>query len=109
MYGAWETNGLEDGRAYHESVDYTEEVALRDDRLVRVTRLRLVSDPGHPVWDLSYCHGELKDGRTVQVQLPSTRFSKKHLKTDIVTMCKREGVFAKGLGLLNDNIISKCQ
>src|SRR5262245_38576752 len=40
----------------------SETVELGDPRLSRVTRLRLVTDPGFPLWDVSYCYGRLKDG-----------------------------------------------
>ena len=35
-----------------------------DPRLKRITRLRLLSDPGFPLWDVSYCYGVLHDGTT---------------------------------------------
>lgn len=106
-YGAWETNGLEDADGYF-SVE-REQVALSDRRLRRITRLRLISDPGHPYWDVSYCHGVLKDGTQVRVLIPELSFLKRNLKGDIIAMAKREGVFAKGIGLLDDSVISKCQ
>ena len=28
---------------------------------LRVVRLRLLSDPGYPEWDVSYCHGYVGD------------------------------------------------
>ncbi|UVK63841.1 hypothetical protein SEA_LILYPAD_37 [Gordonia phage LilyPad] len=106
-YGAWETNGLDDPNEYF-SVD-REQVLLSDPRIRRVTRLRLISDPGFPYWDVSYCHGELKDGTPVRIQIPVPHFRKRTLKGDIIAMAKREGVFAKGLGLLDEGVWSKCQ
>lgn len=106
-YGAWESNGLTDPDSYFSEPRI--DVDLTDKELAKITRLRLISDPGFPVWDVSYCHGELKDGTKVRVQLPRHQFKKKWLKNDLVSMCKEAGVFAKGLGLLNDDNISKCQ
>lgn len=96
-----ETNGLVDHAAYH-STDRRLQVTLDDPRLARVTRLRLLTDPGFPVWELSYCHGALKDGTEVTVDLPWFSFSKrKGLTREIVTMCKEAGVYAKGIGILD--------
>jgi len=84
------------------------EVYITDPRLVRISRLRLVSDAGFPMWDLSYCYGVLNDGTNVRVQLPWHQFSKRNLKGDLIAMCKEAGVFGKKLGLLDDSVISKC-
>jgi hypothetical protein len=83
-------------------------VDLGDARLGRVVRLRLLSDPGFPFWDVSYCYGELKDGTPCRVQLDTSQFRKATLKREIIDMAKRAGVFAKGIGLLDDEVISKC-
>src|SRR3954465_8307000 len=82
------------------------EVDLADPQLARITRLRLISDPGFPFWDVSYCHGVLKDGRTCRVYLPEHQFPKRGLSHAIVEMCKQEKVYAKGLGLLDPENIS---
>lgn len=96
-----ETNGLVDHAAYH-AADRRTQVALDDPRLDRVTRLRLLTDPGFPNWELSYCHGVLVDGTEVTVVLPWHSFSKrKGLAREIVTMCKEVGVYAKGVGILD--------
>jgi hypothetical protein len=81
-------------------------VELTDDRLRRIVRLRLVSDPGFPLWDLSYCYGELKDGTWVRVILPWHQFSRKFLRRDLVAMCKEVGIYGKGIGILDDSVIS---
>jgi hypothetical protein len=97
----YETNGLEDATAYH-STDRKMQVTLDDPRLKTITRLRLLTDPGYPFWDLSYCHGALKDGTEVTVILPWYQFSKRNgLSREIVTMCKEVGVYGKGLGILD--------
>lgn len=105
-YGNLESNPINDEvRAIRESI--TEEVDLSDKRLSCITRLRLISDPGFPMWDLSYCYGVLKDGTNVRVHLPVYQFSKRNLKRDLVAMAQDAGVYAKGLGLLDDEVLSK--
>ena len=67
-----EFNGLVNGIAYHdarhEQTDGIDKVYWTEPGL-EITRLRLLSDPGFPAWDVSYCHGIL-NGRHVDVQLP---------------------------------------
>lgn len=99
-YGAIETNGIEDHAAYF-AVDRSETVGLNDPRLARITRLRLLTDAGFPYWDLSYCHGRLKDGTEVRVSLPEWQFRKSNLRGDLLAMCKRAGVYGKGLGIFD--------
>ena len=100
-----ETNGLTDGRAYH-AVDRSLTVDWTDKRLKRITRLRLLSDPGFPWWDVSYCHGELKDGTPCTVslpfdQLPKSRAGMGGIQKAIVSYAKKDGVYAKGLGVFD--------
>lgn len=109
-YGVREDNPLALAPYTSEEVDYTETVQLSDPRLVRIDRLRLLGDSdgwAYPFLDLSYCWGTLRDGRHVPVQLPISRFPKRGLKKALVEMAKAEGVFAKGLGLLDDGVISR--
>jgi len=104
-----ETSGLVDGIAYHderhsqeggvETVDWTT-------KGLYVTRLRLLSDPGFPWWDVSYCHGRL-NGRHVNVQLPFSQLPKRGMKVAIIEAAKHDKVFAKGIGVL-DNISTLC-
>ena len=101
-YGVNETNGLTDGQAYHgerkgqRTVDWT----LKG---LKITRLRLLSDPGYPEWDVSYCDGVLDTGEKVRVQLPFSTLTKGHISAQIVQYAKEDKVYAKGLGIL-DNI-----
>jgi hypothetical protein len=102
----YETNSITDEvKEIRESLGG--EVYLTDPRLVRITRLRLVTDPGFPMWDLSYCYGVLSDGTNVRVELPWWQFSKRNLKGDLIAMCREAGVYGKKLGLLDDSVISK--
>lgn len=116
MYGVNETNGLVDANAFHQhnrEHDSGEFVHWNDERLLRVTRLRLLSDPGLPWWDVSYCLGELKPeyaegGRNVcRVSLPFSQLPKKGRARAIVEFAIADGVHAKRLGVL-DNISTLC-
>ena len=98
MYGAVETNPL---------VEKYEVCPIRVDwshpDLESVVRLRLVSDPGFPAWDVTYCHGKLKDGRIVHVLLPFNQLPRKGMRRAIVKHAQKCGVFAKKLRIF-DNI-----
>ena len=98
-YGHMESNPLPQG--FHEeyadapSVDWTA-------RGLKITRLRLLSDPGFPVWDVSYCYGKL-NGKPVSVDLPFHQIPKRGFQRFIVEAAKRDGVFAKGIGICSIN------
>lgn len=68
---------------------------------LRVTRLRLLSDPGFPWWDVSYCHGML-DGKPVNVALPFDQLPRRGARRAIVTYAKKADVFAQRLGILTN-------
>lgn len=82
-----------------------------DPGLDKITRLRLLSDFGCPFWDVGYCWGELH-GTAVRVQLPFhqlRKFGRSGVdKGIIIREAKADGVYAKRLGILNDDIISTC-
>lgn len=106
-YGALESNPINDEiRATRGAIQET--VDLTDPRLAKITRLRLVTDPGFPLYDLSYCYGELRDGTPVRVQLPEYQFPKRNLTGALIAMAKANKVYAKGLGLLDPSVISIC-
>lgn len=91
-----ETNPL--GGRNHPKCEAT--VRWSDPALSRVTRLRLISDPGHPEWDVSYCYGELKDGIPVRVDLPFSHLKKAaSIGKQIAAYARIDGVYAKGLGI----------
>lgn len=103
-YGVYETNPIPSPDFHkHERVD----VYWTDPRLDKVTRLRLLSDPGFPFWDVSYCYGVLKDGTLARVQLPFGQIPKRGFKRFLVEEAKKEGVYAKGIGLLDSANHSK--
>jgi hypothetical protein len=110
MTKPFETNNIADAPYSAKDLDHGHVVQLNDPNLVRIDRLRLLSDPGtdYPFYDLSYCWGTLKDGKHVRVQLPVERFPRRGLNAAIVKMCRDAGVFGKGLGLFDGRTISVC-
>lgn len=101
-YGAYATNPL-DARnvAIRENARTT--VTLDHPDLVEVTRLRLLTDPGCPFWDVSYCYGSLRDGTPVRVDIGVYQLPRFGYKRELVKLAKASGKYAIGLGLL-DNI-----
>ena len=73
---------------------------------LKVTRLRLLSDPGLNFWDVSYCEGMLDD-EPVKVDLPFFQLPKRGFKRAIVAYAKKDGVYAHGIGVLA-NISTLC-
>lgn len=97
---AVETNGLVNPEEYHKT-DRSTVVTLDDPRLAKINRLRLLTSPGFPMWDVSYCHGVLAGGTPVTVQLPWSQFSKRSLARDLIRMCKESGRYGKGLDIFH--------
>jgi len=98
-YGAIETNPI--GSGYH-NIDRSITIGWDDSRLGRITRLRLISDFGYPFWDVSYCHGELKDGTPCRIRLPFSELPKgRALRATIIEAARRDGIYAKGLGIFD--------
>lgn len=90
-----------------ESVNHSESVQWNDPELKRVLRLRLIGCcREYPFWDVSYCYGELKDGTRVRVDLPDHRLNR-NWKAHLIALAKRDGVFAKGLGILDEDVVSR--
>jgi hypothetical protein len=94
-----EFNGLVNGIAYHNTRSDQErgvETVCWTEPGLEITRLRLLSDRGYPVWDISYCHGIL-DGRHVDVELPFGQLPKRGMKTALYNEAQKTGKFIKGL------------
>jgi len=94
-----ETNPLPEG--YHDR--FTRQIS----RVVywtapglQIIRLRLLTDPGFPVWDVSYCHGIIGD-EVVRVQLPFGQLPKFRIKRAIVEYAKTDNLFAKRTGIFD--------
>jgi len=73
---------------------------------LRITRLRLLSDPGFPLWDVSYCWGFIGQ-EPVMVSLPFTQLPKRSVCAAILKEAIADGVNAKRLGLFNPDCISR--
>lgn len=95
VHGTIEINGLPSGSDYHHQYANAPSVPWDAEGLT-ITRLRLLSDPGHPVWDVSYCHGRL-DGEPVVVELPFDQLPKRGMKGALYKHAQATGRFIKGL------------
>lgn len=97
-YGGFETNPLPAG---HHDIDRPTTVDWNDPQLARITRLRVLADPGCPFASVSYCHGELVDGTAVEVELPVTDFKwgRKHptILAQLVALGRQHRVYVKRL------------
>lgn len=106
MYGATETNGLIDSDGYYDREWAHMRLAELKAQGGRVTRVRFLTERvmGAQMCDLSYVHGELKDGTPVRVDaLPALYMvPRRAVKGALIEWAKDEGVFAKGIGLLDD-------
>ena len=96
-----EINPLVEG--YHGEVteNIQHHVSWKNPDLKRIIRLRLLTDRDFPFYDVSYCHGQLKDGSYVDVQLPFSQLPKRWYRKAIVDYAKRDKVFAKGLSIFD--------
>lgn len=95
VYG--ETNPLPEGfhkEPWSRTVDWTE-------KGLYVTRFRLLSDRGCPFWDVSYCFGTI-NGEKVRVSLPFSQLPRRGTVRAIVEHAKRDGVYAHGLGIIEN-------
>ncbi len=85
-------------------------VPWTDPQLARVDTLRLLSDPGYPMWGVSFCWGTLRDGTRCRVDLPFHQLPKgRRMKSAIIKHATADGVYAKRLCLLNDLVFSFLQ
>ncbi len=109
-YGVDETNGLIDGHAYHAGVSYDDEVTLAElaRRGGKISRVRILTGSwgGVRMADISYIHGVLPSGKTVPVRVAvengTPLWGPRGLKAQFIAWGKEEGVFAKGIGLLDE-------
>jgi hypothetical protein len=114
-YGVEQTSPLSaEQLAARDEIDYKQpQTMLSNPDLVKITRLRLLSDRGLDWWDVSYCHGELSDGTPVRVYLGDHHIRKQGWgrvdKGHLIELAKEAGRYAKGLGLLDDAVISTLQ
>jgi hypothetical protein len=86
------------------TVDWT------DIKLYKIKRIRFLSEPGFPCWDLSYCWGEMNNGERVRVRCTPLNQLKKGqkygIKGAIVIAARAANLNAKRLGLFDPEVIS---
>lgn len=106
-YGVQETNNIAFAAYDSSGVDHSAGTfSLGDRDLVKIDRIRLLTDPGFPYYDVSYVYGTLRDGRHVRVDLGSHQLPKRGLKGELIRLAKQANRYAKGLGMLDDSTIS---
>lgn len=93
----------------HNHLQATETVDYTDPRLVRVTRVRYISDPGFPAWDLSYAYGFLDTGEYVRIRVPSEAYQlpKKRAASALIRLWPNLPKLVPD-GYVN-NVLSLCQ
>jgi hypothetical protein len=105
-YGVNESNPLLDGASYHSSVDHTRDWSLREvsDAGGKITRVRVLREGLHA--DISYIHATVPGVGNVPVSLNGAYYFHTgnyfSMKREFIEWAKKEGVFAKGLGLLDN-------
>lgn len=110
-YGVREDNGLIDPDNYHAGRVGQEYMGLKGLASLggRVTRLRFLTSEnlggGRRGWDVSYCHAVLPDGTPVEVTDAPLGIdgTKRDVMGALIDWAKSEGVYAKGLGLLDQS------
>lgn len=95
IHGTIEMSGLTSPASYHDQFASAPTVPWDTEGLT-ITRLRLLSDPGYPAWDVSYCHGML-DGNPVVVDLPFDQLPKRAMKRALYARAQATGRFIEGL------------
>jgi len=98
-----ETNPIEESRHHSPWLEGTDAITVgwTDRDLSRITRLRLLTDPGFPFYDVSYCWGVLHGGTKVEVRLPFDQLPRKNMRGAIIEAAKRDRVYASGLGVFD--------
>lgn len=89
---------------YHDQVSYTDEMTLAQVAKAggKITRLRVLREGRY--CDISYCHATLPGGKIVPVRVTGGIGHLFYgLKGSLIEWAKEEGVYAKGLGLLDES------
>jgi hypothetical protein len=104
-----ETNPIPEG--FHK--EFTDQIVADVDWTepgLKIIRCRFISDVGFPLWDLSYCMGQLPNGDVVNVLLPFSQLNKftdgsrqhvNRINHQLIEYARKEGVNAKRIGLLD--------
>lgn len=112
-YGVQESNPLSD--AGHNWENFEEDaitLAELQARGGRISRLRFLTEAGYPYMDVSYVQGVLPNGRNVSINIQGDcsrirkgRGSEPYI-SDLITWAKDEGVYGKGIGMLDPGVWS---
>lgn len=110
-YGTRETNPLPDGGHdwdnFEQDAITLHELARRGGR---ISRLRMLTEPGTPFLDVSYCHGILPNGRNVRLNVAPPMLRKgrgsEPYMSDMIAWAKDEGVHGKSIGMLDRGVWS---
>ena len=100
--------GLQVGHEYHEQVQYDRSMTLAEvsQRNGRITRVRILGggrSDGYMA-DISYVHATLPDGTIVPLHADyPVCFPIRKVKGELIEWAKYHGVYAKGLGLLDES------
>lgn len=110
MYGVQES-GMPVGPEYHATVSHEERIGLAElaARGGRITRVRWIGGdfiPGRgKCYDVSYVHGMIGE-QVVSIDtgaMPNWNLiPRREMKGEMIAWAREEGVYAKGLGLLDD-------
>lgn len=101
-----ETNNLREvtgmsGQEYHDQFVNAPSVAWTDPALKRFVRVRLLTDPGFPMYDVSYVYGELHGGTLCHVILPFHQIPKRGFASWLIKQARGDKVYLKGLGFFD--------
>ncbi len=114
QYGVQESNPLGDqGHNWDNFEDGAITLRELQDRGGRISRLRFLTDPGFPYLDISYVHGVLPNGRNVRINVQGGCFgtirkgrNSEPQMRDLIAWAKEEGVYGKGIGMLDQGVWS---
>lgn len=104
-YGVQESNPVWMGEYDHTDINYDVYCHLSDPDLVKVDRIRLLTEGGYPYYDISYVWGTLKDGTHVRVSVDEQHLPRvrpgKSLNSILVDWASKYGRHAKRLGMFD--------
>lgn len=95
-YGHLESNPVPKG--YHDQereTIYWDE--LKGKKNIVAERFRMVTDPGFPMYDVSYLDVRIGTTHYRVEGLPETQFRKARWKSEVIAMCKADGIFIKDI------------
>lgn len=72
---------------------------LADKQLRRITNLHMVTKPGHDVWRITQCVGELSGGAPTLVELPVWQIPREKATYHLIELFKGQGRYGKIMDL----------